>query len=96
MRFHGYPTPCFMNLRPRDFKGPCAIQFLNFAAAVVPHLAEFAAPVQTLPAIFHYSTSTLQYKALCYKPEGCGFDSRLCHWKFSLTDPPNVRHISLR
>ena len=24
-------------------------------------------------------------KALCYKPEGLGFDSRLCHWNFSLT-----------
>ena len=24
-------------------------------------------------------------EALRYKPEGRGFDSRLCHWKFSLT-----------
>ena len=24
-------------------------------------------------------------EALCYKSEGCGFDSRLCHWNFSLT-----------
>jgi len=24
-------------------------------------------------------------KALCYKPEGCGIDSRWCHWNFSLT-----------
>jgi len=24
-------------------------------------------------------------KALHYKPEGRGFDSRWCHWKFSLT-----------
>ena len=24
-------------------------------------------------------------EALCYKPEGCGFDSRWCHWNFSLT-----------
>jgi hypothetical protein len=23
-------------------------------------------------------------KALCYKPAGRGFDSRCCHWKFSL------------
>ena len=23
--------------------------------------------------------------ALCYKPEGRGFDSRWCHWNFSLT-----------
>jgi hypothetical protein len=24
-------------------------------------------------------------KALCCKSEGCGFDSRWCHWNFSLT-----------
>jgi len=24
-------------------------------------------------------------EALCYKPEGCGFDSQWCHWNFSLT-----------
>jgi hypothetical protein len=24
-------------------------------------------------------------EVLCYKPEGCGFDSRWCHWNFSLT-----------
>jgi len=24
-------------------------------------------------------------EALCYKPEGRGFDSRWCHWIFSLT-----------
>jgi hypothetical protein len=23
-------------------------------------------------------------EALCYKPEGRGFDSRWCHWNFSL------------
>jgi hypothetical protein len=26
-------------------------------------------------------------EALCYKPEGCGFDSRECHWNFSFTYP---------
>jgi hypothetical protein len=25
--------------------------------------------------------------ALRYKPEGCGFDSRWCHWNFLLTNP---------
>jgi hypothetical protein len=25
------------------------------------------------------------FEALCYKPEGRGFDSRWCHWNFSLT-----------
>jgi hypothetical protein len=24
-------------------------------------------------------------KVLCYKSEGCWFDSRWCHWNFSLT-----------
>jgi len=24
-------------------------------------------------------------EVLRYKPEGCGFDSRWCHWNFSLT-----------
>jgi hypothetical protein len=24
-------------------------------------------------------------EALRYKPEGCAFDSRWCHWNFSLT-----------
>ena len=24
-------------------------------------------------------------KALCYKPAGHGFDSRWCHWNFSVT-----------
>jgi len=24
-------------------------------------------------------------EALHYKPKGCGFDSQLCHWNFSLT-----------
>jgi hypothetical protein len=24
-------------------------------------------------------------EALRYKPEGCGFDFRWCHWNFSLT-----------
>jgi hypothetical protein len=24
-------------------------------------------------------------KALRYKPAGCGFDSRWCHWNFSMT-----------
>ena len=25
------------------------------------------------------------FKAVCYKPAGRGFDSRWCHWNFSLT-----------
>jgi hypothetical protein len=28
---------------------------------------------------------TQSVKALRYKPEGRGFDSRWCHWNFSLT-----------
>jgi hypothetical protein len=26
-------------------------------------------------------------EALRYKPEGCGFDSRWCHWNFLLHNP---------
>jgi hypothetical protein len=31
------------------------------------------------------STVAQLVEALHYKPEGRGFDSRLCHWNFSLT-----------
>ena len=31
------------------------------------------------------STSSAVVEALRYKPEGRGFDSRWCHWNFSLT-----------
>jgi hypothetical protein len=30
-------------------------------------------------------SSVVQLGALRYKPEGRGFDSRWCHWNFSLT-----------
>ena len=29
--------------------------------------------------------SGIVVKALCYKPAGRGFDSRWCHWNFSVT-----------
>jgi len=32
-----------------------------------------------------FGTSTGPDVALLYKPEGRGFDSRWCHWNFSLT-----------
>ena len=45
-----------------------------------------------VPLIFNLSTSRRWghavvelVEALRYKPEGCGFDSRWCHWNFSLT-----------
>jgi len=31
------------------------------------------------------STTFFKFEALPYKPEGRGFDSRWCHWNFSLT-----------
>jgi len=31
-------------------------------------------------------------EALCYKPEGRGFDSRWCHWNFSLTQSFRPHH----
>jgi len=33
-------------------------------------------------------------EALCYKPEGCGFDSRLGHWGFSLPYSFRLHHGS--
>ena len=43
----------------------------------------------SLPSTMRKSLSTaygnIVVKALCYKPTGGGFDSRWCHWKFSLT-----------
>ena len=31
-------------------------------------------------------------KVLCYKSEGCWFDSRWCHWNFSLTKSFRSHH----
>jgi len=31
-------------------------------------------------------------ESLRYKPEGRGFDSRWCHWNFSLTKPFRPHH----
>jgi hypothetical protein len=46
-------------------------------------------PVQsTLYYIYmtFYKVAVVQMvEALCFKPEGRGFDSRWCNWKFSLT-----------
>jgi hypothetical protein len=45
-----------------------------------------------LPAAFFHSLLTVMgaqcgvvVKALCYKPAGRRFDSRWCHWDFSVT-----------
>jgi hypothetical protein len=53
------------------------------------------------PVSFHWVNGLIKYRlhpvkggrllvaqlveALHYKPEGCGFDSRWCHWNFPLT-----------
>jgi hypothetical protein len=37
-----------------------------------------------VPPYMGYAVAQL-VEALCYKPEGRGFDSRWCRWKFSLT-----------
>jgi len=59
--------------------------------------AVFELKIQTLQFNFLCSVIRANYKdykgyamaqlveALHYKPEGCGFDSRGCHWIFSLT-----------
>jgi len=48
-----------------------------------------------LPSLFnsgylqHWGHAVAQFvEALRYKPEGRGFDSRWCHWNFSLTILP--------
>jgi hypothetical protein len=43
----------------------------------------FKLQIQLVP-IKTYAVAQL-VEAMCYKPEGRGFDSRLCHWNFSLT-----------
>ena len=37
-----------------------------------------------MSSLLNFSVAQL-LEALRYKPEGCGFDSRWCHWNFSLT-----------
>ena len=38
---------------------------------------------------------SLVVKVLCYKSEGHQFDSRCCHWNFSLTYNPSDRTMAL-
>jgi hypothetical protein len=35
--------------------------------------------------VYMYMRGGVVVKALCYKPAGCGSDSRWCHWNFSVT-----------
>jgi hypothetical protein len=44
----------------------------------------FLQTVSILLTYLGYAVAQL-VKALCYKPEGRGFDSQECHWNFSLT-----------
>ena len=35
--------------------------------------------------VLHGARGGVVVNVLCYKPAGCGLDSRLCHWNFSVT-----------
>ena len=52
----------------------CNAKFLNFLFCVF----------QVLLILMGYSVAQL-VEGLCYNPESRGFDSRWCHWNFSLT-----------
>ena len=47
------------------------------------HVAEFLILITNIYCGGHAVAQLVD--ALCYKPEGRGFDSRWCHWNFSLT-----------
>jgi hypothetical protein len=57
-------------------------QFLSYSMVYGHQFMKFA----TFPPDLHQSTAVAQLvETLRYKPEGRGFDSRWCHWNFSLT-----------
>jgi len=57
---------------------------LNFleTSGPVQALNETALP---LPLYTYVGRGGTVVKVRCYKSEGCWFDSRWCHWNFSLT-----------
>jgi hypothetical protein len=65
---------------------PLYIQLLSLSFATIRLQApEFESPwIKTVCYTTGYAVARL-VEALCYKPEGRGFDSRWCHWNFSLT-----------
>jgi len=36
---------------------------------------------------------TQLFEAMSYKPEGCGFKSRCCHWNFSFTQSFRLHYV---
>ena len=57
----------------RLFNGqPLIMEFLQLSVSLPPYSVKYPSVAQLV-------------EALRYKPEGRGFDSRWCHWKFSLT-----------
>jgi hypothetical protein len=58
------------------------MQYLNNSTKNVYVYIRYSIKV-LLVSLYTYDVQLVE--ALCYKPEGCGFDSRGCHWNFSMT-----------
>ena len=57
---------------------------LRLACSLVAIPSTLPRPLSKLEYIKGHAMAQF-VEALCYKQEGRGFDSRWCHWKFSLT-----------
>ena len=67
------------------YRGVCLYQrpILLLLAQVCQVIPQWL-PINTAPYTLLHAVAQL-VEAMCYKPEGLGFDSRWCHWNFSLT-----------
>jgi hypothetical protein len=65
----------------RSGSNPAALCIPSFWFAILNHSLRYF--ILLLPLWGH--TATQLVEALCYKPEGRGFDSRWGHWIFQLT-----------
>ena len=54
---------------------------VDFRAMFLNHLTELVKPLHRMVGV----RGGVVVKALRYKPAGRGFDSRWCHWNFSVT-----------
>ena len=72
----------FTILKPLSLLSCCGLSF------PIVGLKTFSLPTLALRSpnrIFLAARGGVVVKALRYKPTGCGFDSRRCHWNFSVT-----------
>jgi hypothetical protein len=53
--------------------------------SIIPLAAQNSQLTESLIVLAEIKALAQLVEALRYKPEGRGFDSRWCHWKFSLT-----------